>query len=358
MKVLVTGHLGYIGMVLTPMLRAAGHDVHGLDTDFFAGCRFGPEPEPVPTLQLDIRDVQADHLAGFDAVIHLAALSNDPLGNLDPGLTVAINEHASVRLARLAKQAGVQRFLFSSSCSLYGAAGDAFLTEEADFNPVTPYGVSKVRVEQQVAPLANERFSPTFLRNATAYGASPRLRLDLVVNDLVASAFISGEILIKSDGTPWRPLVHVEDIARAFIAVLHAPREVVHNQAFNVGRTEENYQIRDLAEMIRQVIPGSRIRYAAGGGPDARCYRVDCGKIARDVPTFQPRWTVREGIEQLAHAYQTVGLSPEDYAGDRYVRLRRIASLQRAGRLDAALRWVPRGAARGADPAPAESGSR
>lgn len=358
MKVLVTGHRGYIGMVLTPMLRAAGHDVHGLDTDLFAGCRFGPEPEPVPTLQLDIRDVQAEHLAGFDAVIHLAALSNDPLGNLDPGLTFAINEHASVRLARLAKQAGVQRFLFSSSCSLYGAAGDAFLTEEADFNPVTPYGVSKVRVEQQVAPLADERFSPTFLRNATAYGASPRLRLDLVVNDLVASAFISGEILIKSDGTPWRPLVHVEDIARAFIAVLHAPREVVHNQAFNVGRTEENYQIRDLAELIRQAIPGSRIRYAAGGGPDARCYRVDCGKIARDVPAFQPRWTVREGIEQLAHAYQTVGLSAADYAGDRYVRLRRIANLQRAGRLDATLRWMPRGAARAAGAAPAESGRR
>src|SRR6266853_2794176 len=248
MKVLVTGHLGYIGSVMVPMLQAAGVHVTGLDNALFADCLFGDAPAAVPELRKDVRDVEAADLEGFDAVIHLAGLSNDPLGNLNPDLTYDINHHASVRLARLAKEVGVRRFLFSSSCSTYGAAGDKILDETADFNPVTPYGRSKVLVEQEVAQLASPEFSPVFLRNATAYGVSPRLRFDLVLNNLMAWALTTGRAFIKSDGTPWRPIVHIEDISRAFLAALEAPRELIHNQAFNVGRSEENYQIRDLAQ--------------------------------------------------------------------------------------------------------------
>src|SRR5882724_6018378 len=299
MRILVTGHNGYIGSVLAPFMAAAGHDVIGLDTYLFEDCSLGEDTVRIESLRCDVRDVGATDLAGFDAIIHLAALSNDPLGNVNPQCTYDINHLASVRLARLAKQAGVSRFLFASSCSLYGVAGDALLTEDAAFNPITPYGASKVRVEQDVARLADERFSPTFLRNATAYGVSPRLRGDLVVNNLVGLAYTTGEVLISSDGTPWRPLVHVEDIAHAFLAVLHAPRELVHNQAFNVGRSEENYRVRDLGTLVEQVVPGSKVRYAQGGGPDPRCYRVDCGKLARTIPEYQPQWTVRRGMEQL-----------------------------------------------------------
>ena len=341
MKVLVTGHAGYIGAVLVPQLRDAGHEVVGLDTDFFAGCDFSEGPAGVPTLRTDLRDLEVDTLVGFDAVIHLAALSNDPLGDLNPECTYDINHRASVRLARLAKDAGVRRFLFSSSCSLYGmAAGDGLLTEDAAFNPVTAYGASKVRVEQNVAPLADAAFSPTFLRNATAYGVSPRLRADLVVNNLVGFAYTTGEVLIASDGTPWRPLVHIEDIARAFLAVLHAPRELVHNEAFNVGRTTENYQIRDIADMVRDVVPGSRIKYAPGGRPDPRCYRVDCDKIARRLPEFQPQWTVRRGIEQLYAAFKGHGLTAEEFLSAKYLRLKQIKKLQAAELLDDTLRWV------------------
>src|SRR3989442_1677081 len=264
MRVLVTGHNGYIGSVLTRMARAAGHDVVGLDTYYFEGCTLGPEERDVPALRLDLRDVTADHVAGFDAVIHLAALSNDPLGNLHAATTFAINHRASVRLAEAAKAAGVPRFLFASSCSLYGLAGDAMLTEEASFNPITPYGESKVLVERDVRRLADDRFAPVFLRNATAYGVSSRLRLDIVVNNLVGAAVSTGEILVQSDGTPWRPLVHVEDFARAFLAALHAPRAAVHNQAFNVGRTTENYRVSELAELVRQAVPGTTVRYAEG----------------------------------------------------------------------------------------------
>ena len=339
MRVLVTGHDGYIGTVLVPMLQAAGHQVVGLDSYLFEGCTLGDDVPDVPALRTDVRDVRASDIDGFDAVIHLAALSNDPLGDLDPTLTYDINHLASVRLARLAKRAGVRRFLFSSSCSLYGAAGDEFLTEAAAFNPVTPYGVSKVRVEQDVSRLADERFSPTFLRNATAYGASPRLRADLVVNNLVGFAYTTGDILIKSDGTPWRPLVHIEDISRAFLAVLHAPRELVHNQAFNVGRTEENYQIRDLAEIVKDVVPGSTVRYADGAGPDLRCYRADFGKLPRTLPDFTPRWTVRQGMEQLHEAYKESRLTFDEFLGSRYLRITRVRQLLQDGRLDATLRW-------------------
>jgi nucleoside-diphosphate-sugar epimerase len=340
MKVLVTGHDGYIGTVLTPLLRDAGHDVVGLDSFIFESCTFGEEPTTVPSLRLDIRDVQATDLEGFEAVLHLAALSNDPLGNLDPECTYEINERASVRLAHLAKQAGVRRFLFSSSCSIYGAAGEAMLTEDASFSPVSPYGESKILAEAAISDLADDDFSPTFLRNATAYGVSPRLRMDLVVNDLVGAAYTTGTIVIKSDGTPWRPLVHVEDIAHAFVGILTAPRDLIHNQAFNVGQTSENYQVRDVAEMVRATVPGSTVHYATGGGPDPRCYRVDFGKLARTLPQCQPRWTLPAGIEQLYRSFRRYGLSGSDLHG-RYTRLVHLRSLLDSGRLDASLRRQP-----------------
>src|SRR5207248_783277 len=249
MRILITGHKGYIGTVMVPMLLGAGHEVTGLDSDLFRQCSFGPGIHDIPEVPLDVRDVQARDLEGFEAIVHLAALSNDPLGNLKPEITYEINHAASVRLAELAKSVGVARFLYSSSCSAYGAAGDALVDETAELQPITPYAISKVRVEHDVAGLADDTFSPTFLRNATAYGVSPRLRFDLVLNNLVAWAHTEGRVHIKSDGTPWRPIVHIEDISRAFLAALEAPREVVHNEAFNVGRSEENYQVRDLAEI-------------------------------------------------------------------------------------------------------------
>jgi nucleoside-diphosphate-sugar epimerase len=340
MRVLITGHNGYIGSVLAPMVRAAGHDIVGLDSFLFEGGTFGRDGSHIDALRMDLRDVQIEDLRGFDAVMHLAALSNDPLGDVNPQVTYDINHLGSVRLARLAKEAGVNRLVFASSCSLYGVAGDAMLTEEAAFNPITPYGVSKVLFERDVAKLADDDFSPTFLRNSTAYGVSPRLRADVVVNNLVAIAFTTGEVLIQSDGTPWRPLVHIEDIARAFLAVLHAPRELIHNEAFNVGRTEENYRVRDLGELVEQVVPGSKVRYAEGGGPDPRCYRVDCGKLMRTLPEYQPEWSVRRGMEQLRDAFQRNGLTSEELLGDRYFRIKRIRALQSEGLLDASLRWT------------------
>jgi nucleoside-diphosphate-sugar epimerase len=340
MKVLVTGHTGYIGTVLVPMLIEKSHAVTGLDTDFYDGCDFVGDLANVPALRKDLRDVALEDLRGFDAVIHLAALSNDPLSDLNPGLTYEINHRASVRLAELAKAAGVPRFLFSSSCSLYGlSAGADFLAENASFNPVTPYGESKVLVEQDVSRIADDKFSPTYLRNSTAYGVSPRLRADLVVNNLVGFAYTTGEVLIASDGTPWRPLVHVEDICRAFVAVLHAPRELVHNQALNVGQTQENYQICDVAAMVEEIVPGSRVRYAEDGGPDLRCYRVNCDKIARSLPEFRPQWTVRRGIEQLYMSYKMHDLTLDKFLGTRYTRIKHIKSLQGLGRLDTSLRW-------------------
>jgi len=324
---------------MVPMLLTEGHQLVGLDSDLFEQSTFGEGIQSIPELKKDIRDVELSDLDGFDAVIHLAGLSNDPLGDFNPSLTYEINHAASVPLASLAKQVGIKRFIFSSSCSNYGAGGEDWLNEESAFNPITPYGISKVRAEQDLAKLADSDFSPTFLRNATAYGVSPRLRFDLVLNNLTAWAFTTGQVYIKSDGTPWRPIVHIEDISRAFIAVLHAPREVVHNQAFNVGRNEDNYRIRELAEIVEETVPGCRIVYAKDGLPDKRCYRVDCSKIARTLPEFKPQWNARKGAEELYAAYQKVGLTLEDFEGAKYKRIAQIKQLLSTDRLDETLRW-------------------
>jgi len=340
-RVLLTGHDGYIGAVMAPRLAAAGHEVVGLDSHLFRGCDFGSFAPRLRVLDRDVRDVEARDLEGCAAVIHLAAISNDPLGNLNPDCTYDINHRASVRLARAAKQAGIERFLYSSSCSVYGAASqDDVLDENAAFSPVTAYAKSKVMVEADLHELADGAFSPTYLRNATVYGVSPKLRGDLVVNNLVGWALTTGLVYLKSDGSPWRPLVHVEDVCAAFCAVLEAPRDAIHDQAFNVGRQGENYRIRDVARIVSEAIPGSRIEFAEGAGPDPRCYRVDFSRIARVLPAFQPEWTVARGVEQLRDAFRAVGLRREDLEGDRFVRIQRILQLLEAKRLDHDLRWA------------------
>lgn len=340
MRILVTGHRGNIGKILVPLLLDQGHDLVGLDSNLFAGSAFGPAVDlGIPEIEKDVRDVVAADLEGFEGIAHLAGLSNDPLGDLNPRLTQEINHAASVRLAAIAKHLGVSRFVFASSCSNYGAGGDGWLDEESPLNPVTPYGVSKVAVEREVSQLADDDFSPTFLRGATAYGVSPMIRFDLVLNNLVAWAFTTGQVYLKSDGMAWRPLVHIEDFARAFVASLNAPRDIVHNQVFNVGRTEENYRVRDLAEIVRQTVPGCQVTYADDASADRRCYRVDCDKIARTLPEFTPRWNARRGAEELYQAYRAIGLSLEDFEGPTYQRIAHIRMLLSEGRVDETLRW-------------------
>lgn len=338
MKVLVTGSHGYIGTVLVPMLEQGGHEVHGLDVDLYERCTYSGSIPEIPCLKKDVRDVEPDDIAGFKAIIHLAGLSNDPLGDYRPELTSDINEKASVDLAAKAKSVGIQRFLFASSCSNYGAGGADFLDESAPFRPVTPYGTAKVRVEQQVSGMADETFSPTYLRASTAYGMSPRIRFDLVANNLTAWAFTTGEVYLKSDGTPWRPIVHVEDIARSYIAALEAPREVIHNQAFNVGLTTENYQIHEIADMVKDVVPGCKITFAKDAGPDKRCYRVNCNKIACSLHGFKPQWTARHGIEQLYNEFTRTGLTLEDFEGPRFKRIAHVKQLIEQGEIDHDLR--------------------
>jgi nucleoside-diphosphate-sugar epimerase len=339
MKLLVTGHHGYIGSVVGPTLAAAGHDVTGLDTFFYEDCDFVADGAALPALRVDVRDVTVADLAGYDAIVHLAALSNDPIGELNTELTYEINFHATVDLAAKAKAAGVPRFVFASSCSMYGAA-EKDVTEEAPLRPLTAYAESKVRAEEALADLADDDFAPVFMRNATAYGVSPRLRFDIVLNNLAGWAYTTRKVLIMSDGSPWRPLVHVQDIAAATLSMLAAPAELVRGQAFNIGANSENYRVRELGEIVRDTFPGCVVEYAADAGPDPRSYRVDFGKLARTFPEFRTSWTAEKGAREFLDAFRAVGLTPEDFTGDKYTRLARIKLLAAEGRLRDDLRWL------------------
>lgn len=340
MKVLVSGHHGYIGSITVPVLQAAGHEVTGLDTLLYKGCDLYPNGAPASNLKVDVRDLEPGHLEGFDAVVHLAALSNDPVGDLDRELTLAINFGATVRVAEAARDAGVRRFVFASSCSMYGAAdSDVPVDESAPLKPLTAYAESKVRSEEALAALASDDFAPVFMRNATAYGVSPRLRVDLVLNNLVGWAHTTGKVKIMSDGTPWRPLIHIEDIAKASLAALEAPESVVRGEAFNVGRDSENYQVRELGDIVQEVVPGSAVEYAGAGDPDPRSYRVSFAKLARAFPDLELAWTARSGAEELASAYRRAELTLEEFESDRFTRLKRVRLLLDRGDLDPTLRW-------------------
>jgi nucleoside-diphosphate-sugar epimerase len=339
MRVCVTGHRGYIGSVLAPFLAERGHGVVGVDTDYYAGCDFGPAADAVPSLNLDVRNVEARDLEGFDAVVHLAALSNDPLGDLNDAWTREINLDGTLAVARAAREAGVRRFVFASSCSIYGASGtDDLLGEEATLRPLTPYAESKVRAEEGLLELADGDFAPVAMRNATVYGVSPRLRLDVVLNNLAAWAHTTGEVRLLSDGSSWRPLLHVLDVARAAHALLEAPEELVRCEAFNVGSNEQNYRVRELAELL-SAETGCRVEVAAGAAPDARSYRVDFGKLERMIPAAVPQWDAAGGARELIAAYRNVGLTKEQFDGRRYMRLRQIRHLLDEQELDGDLRW-------------------
>jgi nucleoside-diphosphate-sugar epimerase len=340
MRVLVTGHKGFIGTVMVPMVQASGHDVVGLDSDLFRNSTYGTAPAPVEEIIKDVRDIEKADLQGVNAIIHLAGLSNDVLGDLDADLTYQINQAASVRLAEMAKGLGISRYVFASSCSLYGASGDDLLDESAEFNPVTAYAKSKVGVEKEVSELADDSFSPTFLRNATAYGVSPRIRFDVVINNLTAWAYTTGQVHMKSDGTPWRPVVHIEDICRAAIATLDAPRETIHNQAFNVGNSRQNYRIRELADLVKETVPDCEISYAPGAGPDKRCYRADFSKFEQTFPEVPLLWDAARGVQDIYSSYKAIGLQRDEYEGPKYKRIAQIGHLLATGQLDDTLRWA------------------
>jgi nucleoside-diphosphate-sugar epimerase len=341
MRVLMTGHDGYVGAVMVPILTRAGHEVVGLDNQYFDGCDFGDYKPGIKVIKSDIRDLRPEHLKGFDAVVHLAAVSNDPLGNLNPESTYDINHRASMKLAELAKAAGVKRYLYSSSCSVYGAASpEDVLNESASFSPVTPYAKSKVMVERDLTALGDQSFCPVFMRNATVYGVSPRLRGDLVVNNLAGWALTTGRVFMKSDGSPWRPLLHVEDMSRAFLAALEAPRDAVFNQAFNVGRQGENYRIKQVAEIVQAQVPGSVVEFSADAGPDPRCYRVDFSKIEKTFPKLGLSWNVEKGVAELLTAYKKLKLTKDDLEGGKYLRIKTISQHIDAGRLGDDLRWT------------------
>ncbi len=341
MKILVTGHHGYIGSVTAPLLAAAGHDVVGLDTMFYEGCDLLPERTEVPTLRRDVRDIEPPELEGFDAVVHLAALSNDPLGDFNPELTREINFGGTMRLARAAKAAGARRFVFASSCSMYGAADTgAAVDETAPLMPLTAYAESKVRSEEALQDLADSDFCPVYMRNATAYGVSPRMRIDIVLNNLSGWALTTGRVKILSDGTPWRPLVHIEDISRATLALVEAPDALVANEAFNIGLDAENYQVRDLAQFVHDEVEDCVVEYAGTGDPDARSYRVDFGKFARGFPDAGLSWNAREGAREIVAAYREAGLTLAEFEGDRYIRLKRLRALLASEELDSELRWL------------------
>lgn len=340
MKIFLTGHNGYIGSIMTPVLLNAGHEVVGIDSFYFGDCDLLPAQYTVKEIKKDIRDLTLEDLQGFDAVIHLAALSNDPLGDLKKELTYDINFHASEHLAKIAKEAGVRRFLYSSSCSMYGSSGGSGLVnEQSPLQPLTPYAESKVKSEESIARLADANFSPVFMRNATAYGYSPRLRADIVLNNFVCWGHTTGAIKILSDGTPWRPIVHAEDISYAFLAMLEAPIELVHNQAFNIGSHTENYQVKDLAEIVRQVIPGCKVEYAGDHTPDPRSYRVDFNKFETSLPDFKFRWNAMTGAQYLYERIKEANLTLEQFQGRKYIRLKQIRHLLDTEKLDRDLRW-------------------
>lgn len=339
MRVLVTGHHGYIGSVTAPFLAAAGHEVVGLDTFFYRGCDFGAGG-PASFDGRDVRDVSPAWLEGLDAVVHLAALSNDPIGDLNEQWTYDINRDGAVALARAARDAGVPRFVLASSCSMYGASGtDDALDESAPLRPLTAYAASKVRAEEEIARLAGPGFAPVFMRNATAYGVSPRLRLDIVLNNLAAWAHTAGRVRLLSDGLAVRPIVHIEDISRATLALLEAPAGVVSGEAFNIGTDAQNYRVRDLAAIV-QSASGCEVEIAGGATSDPRSYRVDFSKLARAFPDLELVWTAERGARELLDAYREVGLTAELFEGHRYIRLNQIKRLLADGRLDDTLRFV------------------